>query len=272
MNNQVSKKHHFIPQFYIKGFSDDNNDVFIYDKEYNKIATSPKKPAQIFYEEHLHTIKKFGQTSSMIEDAYSELEGMLSKIVVRLKECSSEMLHELVELPEFVKILVLMMSVQYWRNPQNTCKAKQLASDLLSLYDQAIATNYEVMPFSRKDVKFFQKRSKDEAFFKVIQFFFLPLITFKFDPGQLKGLKIIKLYGEDEFLCSDNPVAIESIDSGFNFSGQVFYPITKKFAISNIDSQEMSAFDQVVLMHARKKVIASSRERLQLITQAQQSV
>ncbi|HAS6231198.1 TPA: DUF4238 domain-containing protein [Vibrio vulnificus] len=57
MNKQVSKKHHFIPQFYIKGFSDDNSDVFIFDKEYNKIAKSPKKSAQIFYEEHLHTIK-----------------------------------------------------------------------------------------------------------------------------------------------------------------------------------------------------------------------
>ncbi|HCH3755148.1 TPA: DUF4238 domain-containing protein [Vibrio parahaemolyticus] len=268
MNKQVSKKHHFIPQFYIKGFSDDNSDVFIFDKEYNKIAKSPKKSAQIFYEEHLHTIKKFGQTSLIIEDAYGELEGILSKIVAQLKECSSEMLPELVEIPEFAKFMVLMMSVQYWRNPKNTCTANKLASDLLTLYDQAIATNAEVMPFSRKDLKFFQKKSKDETVLKFIQFLLLPLITFKFNSEQLKGLKIIRLEGENEFLCSDNPVVIETIDSEFNFSGQVFYPITKKFAISNIDSQEMSVFDETVLIHARKKVIASSRERLQLLPQA----
>ncbi|MFP6791542.1 MAG: DUF4238 domain-containing protein [Thalassolituus sp.] len=267
MNKQISKKHHFIPQFYIKGFSDENGDVFVFDKEYKKLASSPKKSAQIFYEENLYTVKKFGETSLLIEDSYGELEGMFSKLVAQMKEWPESLLPGIVKETEFSKLVILMLSVQYWRNPKNTGAAKILLPDLVSLYDKAIETNGEVMPFTRKDMKFYQKKYKDEAAQKFMQFLILPLITFKFHPAQLEGLEILKLDDKHEFLCSDNPVMIDSIDSEFNFQGQVFYPLTKKFAISNIKYKELSEIDKVVLSHAKKKVIASSTERLQSLLQ-----
>lgn len=268
MAKQNSKKHHFIPQFYIKGFADENLDVFIYDKEYKKVANAGKKSSQIFYEMHLHTVKKFGETSLLIEDSYSELEDILSQLVTQIREWPAEILPEIVKNEEFAKLLILMMSVQYWRNPQKTDDAKSLGLSLVSLYDQAVKTNGELMPFTRKDIKFFQKKSTDEAMQKFVQFLLLPLITFKFHPSQVKGLKVVRLKGEHEFLCSDSPVMIEAIDSEFNFKGQVFYPLTKHFAITNINVKSMSDFDNVVLSHAKKKIIASSKERLNPLPQA----
>ncbi|MBE8566717.1 DUF4238 domain-containing protein [Vibrio sp. OPT20] len=262
MAKQNPKKHHFIPQFYIKGFADENMDVFVYDKEYKKVARVAKKSSQIFYEIHLHTVKKFGETSLLIEDSYSELEGMFSQIVTQISKWPSEILPEIVKDEHFAKLLIFMMSVQYWRNPQNTDAAKELGKNLVSLYDQAIKTNIEFVPFSRKDIKYFQKKSTDEAVQKFVQFLLLPLITFKLHPAQLKGLKVVRLKNENEFLCSDTPVMIDSIDSEFNFKGQVLYPLTKHFAITNVEGNTLLDFDTVILSHARKKIIASSTERL----------
>lgn len=79
---------------------------------------------------------------------------------------------------------------------------------------------------------------------------------------------VIQLKGENEFLGSDTPVMIDSIDSEFNFKGQVFYPLTKHFAITNVEGKTLSDFDAVILSHAKKKIIASSKERLNSLPQA----
>ena len=108
MNKQISKKHHFIPKFYIKGFADENNDVFLYYTEFKKVGKSAKKSSQIFYEEHFHTVKRFGQKSLLIEESYSELEGLFSQVVTQMKCWPDEALQEIVKVEEFSKTLVLM--------------------------------------------------------------------------------------------------------------------------------------------------------------------
>ncbi|WP_064435902.1 DUF4238 domain-containing protein [Pseudoalteromonas neustonica] len=268
MSKQISKKHHFIPQFYIKGFSNEDNDVFLYDIEYKKVSSSSKKSSQIFYEEHLHTVKKFGQKSLLIEESYSELEGMFSQVVNQMKDWPDDALQEIVKVKEFIKTLILMLSVQYWRNPRNTLAAQEISGRLVELYDQALPTNGEVIPFDRQDVKYFQKKHKDLAVQKFIQFLILPLLTFKFIPEQLKGLRIVKLKDECDFICSDNPVSLDDIDSEFNFIGKAFYPLTKKYAITNIQFKALSELDDFVLSNARKKIIAFSKKRLSGLPQA----
>ncbi|MBB1308574.1 DUF4238 domain-containing protein [Pseudoalteromonas sp. SR41-8] len=263
MSKQISKKHHFIPQFYIKGFSDQNSDVFLFNKEYKTIGKSPKKPSQIFYEHDLYTLNQSGETSLLIEDSYGQLENMFAKVVLKLEECSNESLSELLNMKEFSNFLIMMMSVQYWRNPNQTIKANILAADLVNIYEQSLEKNREVIPFTRKDIKFYKKKCKNKAMQKFIQFFVLPVITFKFHPEQLKGFSFLVSEPGNDFLCSDNPVIIDSIDAEFNFEGGAFFPISKTYALSNKKFQGMGEVDELLLLNAKKKVIGSSKERLQ---------
>lgn len=262
MNKQIAKKHHFIPQFYIKGFANNNEDVYLYDVEYNKVSNSPKKASQVFYKEHLHTVKKIGKKSLLIESAYSELEGLFANMLSQLKNAPDAALQELIKVPEFTKVLILMLSIQYWRNPNNFSEAQEYSRKLVTLYDQALPTNFEVIPFDREDMKFFQKKHKDLTIKKFIQFLILPLLTFKFNPEQLSGLRIIKLTSGLEFICSDNPVNIDGFDSDFNFLGDVYYPLTYEYAITNIQFTSLLKLDKYILANANKKVFGSSKERL----------
>ncbi|MGN2670351.1 DUF4238 domain-containing protein [Aliivibrio fischeri] len=228
MKNKISKNHHFIPEFYIKGFSDENEDIYLYDVEYKKIGKSAKKAPQIFYKEHLHTVISFGDKSVFIEDSYSELEGHFSKVIRGLKKLPTEALSEIAKFDLFSKIIILMMSVQYWRNPANIKHAEEMSNSLVDLYDKALLTN------------------------------------FKFNEEQLKGLKIIKLNETQEFICSDNPVMIDSFGADFSFQGDVFYPLTKELAITNININinNLLDIDKMIVSRASKKIIASSKERL----------
>ncbi|HMK24878.1 MAG TPA: DUF4238 domain-containing protein [Chitinophagaceae bacterium] len=48
-----SKKHHYIPIFYLKGFTDDNDQFYVYDKKLDKIWQS--SPDNSFFEKHRNT-------------------------------------------------------------------------------------------------------------------------------------------------------------------------------------------------------------------------
>lgn len=265
MSQKISKKHHFIPQFYINGFADENKDIYTYDVTYKSVGKTPKKSAQIFYVEDLHTIEMYGEKSLLIEDSYSILEGDFNNVIAYMKAWPNNALSEIVKVPEFSKILILMLSVQYWRNPVNTIRAKQVSEDLIGLFDRAYPTNYEVIPISKKDIKYFYKKRKHLGVQKFIQYLILPLITFKFDSKQLEGVKLLKLSENQDFMSSDNPVMIESFDEGFCFSGDFLFPLTKEFAITNVNFSKIQDVDNMVLLNARKKVIASSIERLDIL-------
>jgi len=56
MDKQISKRHHYIPEYYIDGFTDNNGFLCIYDKQKNKIIRNLRPPKSIFFEENLNSI------------------------------------------------------------------------------------------------------------------------------------------------------------------------------------------------------------------------
>lgn len=64
-----SSRHHYIPEFLIKGFTNPDGKVFVYDIKKDEIQSKPKSPKSIFFEWDRNTLKKEdGQELSVIED------------------------------------------------------------------------------------------------------------------------------------------------------------------------------------------------------------
>lgn len=53
----LSKRHHYLPQFYIKGFVGNDGKVAVYNKEKDKIDKIRKSPKQLFYEYNRNTFE-----------------------------------------------------------------------------------------------------------------------------------------------------------------------------------------------------------------------
>ena len=51
-----SWRHHYLQQFLIKGFLNENDKVFVYNKELDKIQTKEQSSKSIFFEENKNTI------------------------------------------------------------------------------------------------------------------------------------------------------------------------------------------------------------------------
>ena len=109
-----SKKHHFIPQFYQRGFASDNAELFGLKKKYGNIRKWDT--AQILYKKDLHTVTLGEDKTSMIEEFYSGIEGQFSNYLKVLKENieNPQIVGELFKTEEFVKLMKIIVSFQFW--------------------------------------------------------------------------------------------------------------------------------------------------------------
>lgn len=79
-------KHHYIPQFYLEGFTDRNNNIWVYEKGNPSIRKS--RPENEAYQKHYYsfTTPDGKKDSETFEDALSEIEGQAAPIFQKLKE------------------------------------------------------------------------------------------------------------------------------------------------------------------------------------------
>ena len=72
MTNDIKRKHHFVPAFYLRGFTDPSSDNMIW--VYNKGSNNPfcEKPENIGLEKHYHTFENLdgSKDTNTIEDYF----------------------------------------------------------------------------------------------------------------------------------------------------------------------------------------------------------
>ena len=71
-----SVRHHYIPKFLSSGFTNADGLLFIYDKNKDRILSTPKPPKSIFFEHERNTLEVTSESkSSFIEDfLYSDID------------------------------------------------------------------------------------------------------------------------------------------------------------------------------------------------------
>jgi hypothetical protein len=74
MSRTRSKKHHYLPRYYLKGFTNSDGTFFVYDKKANNIFET--NPNGSFFKNNLNTINfPDGTKSDFLEQAHTKIEG-----------------------------------------------------------------------------------------------------------------------------------------------------------------------------------------------------
>jgi len=124
-----SKRHHYIPEFFTKGFCNEDGRVYCYDKQEDVIIKQPKAPRAIFYGHDRNTID-FGEhgKSSFLEDyAYSKTDNYFSKQVRYFRNTAvDEIKFDVLNTTELLIFAVCL----YWRSPANDDKIEQIINDI----------------------------------------------------------------------------------------------------------------------------------------------
>lgn len=110
---KLSKRHHYIPEFYIKGFVGLDGKVSVYNKETGEIDSIRKSPKQVFFEWNRNTFNVLGKETDFIEKLHQFSEDKFSPIYKKL----TEKLEEIELNPKDLFHLILFIAEIHWRVP-----------------------------------------------------------------------------------------------------------------------------------------------------------
>jgi glucan phosphorylase len=174
-NKQTPKKHHYVPEFFIKNFScRDDKLVFIYDKQHNNLNPVPKSASRICHDLHLYSLIDSGVANPVLEGMYSSFEAQWKKSFEILSE---DPINLLLDNKTAKDIVATFIAFQFWRNPSRNKLAALQNDNILNYYDKAKEQENELVAFmERKEVKKLVKNFHNENAKKVLQYFVLPAL------------------------------------------------------------------------------------------------
>ena len=120
-----SKKHHYIPQFYLRGFVDNKGYFIIYDKQLDLFRKS--KPSNDFFERNANTTNLGGEKSSFVEEIYSRLESTFASTISAINKSHH---------PDFIFTDKIITNLKFfveslrWRNPKLDSVFKKIVKNL----------------------------------------------------------------------------------------------------------------------------------------------
>lgn len=109
----ITKRHHYIPEFFIKGFVGDDKMVSIFNKETGKLDKIRKSPKQVFFEWNRNTFKINGEDNDFVEKLYQFEETQFSETYKKIIGNQ-----DIFEFNTFEKLhLMYFISQLHWRLP-----------------------------------------------------------------------------------------------------------------------------------------------------------
>src|SRR5690349_5831671 len=117
IQKKYSKRHHYLPVFYLKGFADTEDLIYVYDKVKDTIL-SKQKPESKFYEKHLNNYKVDGDIKFTFEESlFTPLDTKGARLFAKIR--SPEFINEeqLTPLERFT--LLGFITRLFWRSPES---------------------------------------------------------------------------------------------------------------------------------------------------------
>lgn len=258
MKNNKPKNHHFIPQWILRKFCNEDGELHSYNKVHHKIE-KPKSTKSICSENHLYTLIHGTNELYDIETFYSNIEKEFSDLVGKIEAAKLEDadISLLGNISEAGKIVGCFISLSFWRLPSASDQARAAKSKLRKIYDNAGDENRKLVGRDRKFIRDLERRDGNVAI-KISQFIVIPMLTAALDCTTSSRV----WFHESDFdlVISDRPI-ICKIDEYFKLEGDFYMPISRRECLTNRPNL-IKYFNNQVFANAEKIVVGSSQDSL----------
>lgn len=119
-----SSRHHYIPRFLIKNFTDEKNLLWVYNKKEKRILKTQQSPKAIFFEWDRNLFDINGKPGDNIEKMYGEVDNLLVRTLENILKTHNMTGRELT-------FMIYLVSLMKWRIPKVDVDARELVKDLL---------------------------------------------------------------------------------------------------------------------------------------------
>lgn len=272
--NKRSKKHHYLPRYYLKGFASNNNGFFVYDKQEDRIFFT--SPDATFFENDLNTID-LPETgpSDFMEDMYADIESITWPSFDRIRNSKPDKGIEALDKMHLFFFLLFL----HWRLPSNSKYVEELSKEILpdgegrlDFFNLYMGEKESRRPAS-EDMKKVMRES--EAFKKVTRLF-APFAPFHKNKEWNKRIEDWKFfYTEDEqswYIVGDRPIITDQLNDHdpleclsrfvFPLSGRILLVNHDKALKQNLSREFVIDYSMAVIAQAERFVACHNEEFL----------
>lgn len=225
---KASVRHHYIPRFYLKGFTNERNSYFVYDKRNEVFFKS--SPENTFFENHRNTGNIINQqtgeseTSDLPETMLSYFDGKIAGPLATIR--NSQLGDDVLTADVLYEIMMLMHSI-FWRSPANDALREELIRN----------ASFKELGFGIFDNQ--GKRSPDlEAVMKSVDLFtktyssLLPVSAFV-GKNYTANYEDWRLYyaSNDFHIVTDNPVIYKNVAGFSTLHHDVIFPLSSRILL-----------------------------------------
>lgn len=271
--NKRSKKHHFLPRHYLKGFTGSSGCFYVYDKREDLILPKPLPPNSTFFENNLNTITlPDGERSDFLEGIYSEVESRIWKSFDNIRQSTADQAVKLLDKMN----LFFFLAFLHWRLPSNFNHADKLSKSLFSTNSNLPFFNI-VDNFGRNAPEELLKEIRKSPEWSKCARLIAPFAPFYADDWyhQLQDWRF--LYSGDScnwFLVGDNPIIAKGDNDHdpkkclekiiFPVSGSIVL-VTNSKLLNNLTPEFSIQFGTAILMRSSRFIACHKRDFLEAI-------
>lgn len=216
----MSSNHHYIPEFYLKGFTNTEGLFAIYDCKKGIVNTKMYHPASHFYEKNRNTVEFKGSKTNAVEEAYSKQESRHSKVIQFVQQSNLPPVLDLDQMTQLQEFMAQM----YWRIPATDgLYAEKLSRDPIftGIFKVVNKATGEVDDEYTKEILSSPEVLK--AFRWFAQFTSILTSPNSFDFGNW----LISYSSRGLNVCSDNPIIFKTDIEENPFDADFICPLSK---------------------------------------------
>jgi hypothetical protein len=216
----TSIKHHYLPEFFLKGFTDESGTFFIYDHYRNVLKNRKFYPSSHFFEKERNTIEINNLKDDFPEQVYSLKDNIYSILFSKIQTSSNIpklSIEQILSLQEFVTNL-------FWRLPENDSLFLEQFKRNTIFKNSYVFKNQTTGQIIDNE----QTRAllNSDAFKRSLRPMVSTIAMLKNKMTDVENWRIS--YAPGNFnICSDNPIILKDSTSIDLFTSDLIMPLTK---------------------------------------------
>lgn len=263
----TSKRHHYLPQFYLKGFANNTNEFFVFDKKTEQIRKST--PLNSFFENHRNTGTMKDSRSSLLEEMYAHFDGEIAPYLELVRKATIDTINLD---SKTVLRLQLLIALLHWRIPESDEELERMI-DKLSFQE----TGFNIV---NKDTGEsvatgeLQEQLKNIDLFRKMYRLFLPIMLQK--ELNKTGLEDWGIYfrGNNLQLTCDNPIIAKNETNNLKgVKGNIVFHVSSDRILihaeqakpKNLPSQFILELDMLLIQQSTRFVCCSEQKYLEYL-------
>lgn len=232
----ISKRHHYLPQFFLKGFTGNDGKLAVYDLQKNELRKKRVTPKQIFFEWNRNTFHVQGEDTDFVEQLYQRIDSDFAPIYKKILDQQGTSNIETKDLMH----LLLFIGYTYWRVPKTDEEIRKIARNSSAQELHIEIKNKITNESAPKDIV--DRIISEPAFVESYRMIRPVFDYLKNDPT--KNLENWNVYysprhANELHVIGDNPIVLKDDNVANIFSNELVFPLTKGKAIFHTKGKKL---------------------------------